>query len=166
MADIKVGDKIRIILMGGEPQYTGAEGVVTNIDDWGQIHGTWGGCAIIPDQDIYEILETAPQKENVPQNTLDDGIAQFFEEKHQDTSNDVDNVKLFQITLENGWSTIMGATSAKDAQLGALTFSNMFHSPIIAFECLDEDEDIGHDNILPELEDEDIEDPGDDDIGI
>ena len=33
----------------GEPQYTNREGVVTHIDDAGQIHGTWGGCAVIPE---------------------------------------------------------------------------------------------------------------------
>lgn len=42
----KVGDKVRIEYMEGEPQYAGKEGVVTSIneDPWGdaQIHGTWG----------------------------------------------------------------------------------------------------------------------------
>ncbi len=53
---VKVGDKIKIISMEGEPQYTGKEGVVDCIDDAGQIHGTWGGCAIIPSVDKYEII--------------------------------------------------------------------------------------------------------------
>ena len=52
----KVGSRIRIINMNGEPQYNGKEGVVTHIDDLGYIHGTWGGCAIIPDEDKYVIL--------------------------------------------------------------------------------------------------------------
>lgn len=52
-----IGNKIRIIEMNGEPQYTGKEGIVTHIDDAGQIHGTWGGCAIIPETDSYEVLE-------------------------------------------------------------------------------------------------------------
>lgn len=54
---VKIGDKVRIIYMEGEPQYSGREGIVTHIDDAGQIHGTWGGCAIIPDKDSYEALE-------------------------------------------------------------------------------------------------------------
>ena len=54
---VKVGDKIRILYMSGEPQYTGCEGIVRTIDDMGQIHGTWGGCAIIPGEDSYEIIE-------------------------------------------------------------------------------------------------------------
>ena len=44
--EVKVGDKIKIIKMEGEEQYNGKEGIVTSIDDDGQIHGTWGGCAI------------------------------------------------------------------------------------------------------------------------
>lgn len=54
---VKVGDKIRIIYMEGEPQYTGKVGVVTRIDDMGQIHGTWGGCALIAPNDEFEIIE-------------------------------------------------------------------------------------------------------------
>ena len=47
---------IKIIKMEGEPQYTDREGVVTHIDDAGQIHGTWGGCALIPEIDTFVIL--------------------------------------------------------------------------------------------------------------
>ena len=54
---IKIGTKIKIIYMDGEPQYTGRNGIVTHIDDAGQIHGTWGGCAIVPEVDDFEILE-------------------------------------------------------------------------------------------------------------
>ena len=42
MEKVKIGDTIKIIKMDGEPQYTNREGVVTHIDDAGQIHGTWG----------------------------------------------------------------------------------------------------------------------------
>ena len=54
---IKVGDKIRIIQMDKEPQYDGKTGIVEHIDDAGQIHGSWGGCALIPGVDEYEIKE-------------------------------------------------------------------------------------------------------------
>lgn len=50
------GDKIRILYMDGEPQYSGREGFVTHVDDVGQIHGTWGGCAIIPGKDNFEVI--------------------------------------------------------------------------------------------------------------
>lgn len=53
----KVGDKIRIIKMDGEPQYTGRTGIVKVIDDAGQLHGTWGGCAVIEGIDEYEIIK-------------------------------------------------------------------------------------------------------------
>ena len=42
--------------MNHEPDYTGRVGTVTHIDDAGQIHGTWGGCAIIPEADEYEVI--------------------------------------------------------------------------------------------------------------
>lgn len=53
---VKVGDRIRIIYMAGEPRYTGAEGVVRSIDDMGQIHGSWGGLALIPGEDDFEVI--------------------------------------------------------------------------------------------------------------
>ena len=56
MNNVLIGDRIKIIHMEGEPQYTNREGVVTHIDDAGQIHGTWGGCALIPEIDTFVIL--------------------------------------------------------------------------------------------------------------
>lgn len=53
---VNVGDKVRIIRMKGEPDYTGKIGEVEFIDSIGQIHGTWGGLAIIPEEDVFEIL--------------------------------------------------------------------------------------------------------------
>lgn len=56
---MKVGDKIRIIRMEDELQgdnYVGREGVIEFIDSMGQLHGTWGGLAIIPEVDIVQIL--------------------------------------------------------------------------------------------------------------
>ena len=57
MDNIKIGDTIKIIKMEGEPQYEGHEGIVTYIDDAGQIHGTWGGCALVPEIDTYSIVK-------------------------------------------------------------------------------------------------------------
>ena len=53
----KVGMKIRIIDMAGEPQYSGNEGVIQFIDSMGQLHGTWGGCAVIPSEDSFVVLK-------------------------------------------------------------------------------------------------------------
>ncbi len=59
MSNVQVGDTLRIIEMKGEPHYTGKEGVVKFIDDIGQLHGTWGGCAIISEEDRFEIIRKA-----------------------------------------------------------------------------------------------------------
>ena len=59
MEKVKINDTIKIIKMEGEPQYTDREGRVTHIDDAGQIHGTWGGCAVIPEVDTYIIVKRA-----------------------------------------------------------------------------------------------------------
>ena len=56
MDNIKIGDTVKIIKMEGEPRYTNREGVVTHIDDAGQIHGTWGSCAIISKIDKILII--------------------------------------------------------------------------------------------------------------
>ena len=37
--------------------YDGKTGTVEYIDDAGQIHGSWGGCALIPDIDEFKIIE-------------------------------------------------------------------------------------------------------------
>ena len=54
---VKVGDYIRILRMVDEPEYTGRQGYVTSIDDMGQLHGTWGGLAVIPGEDEFVIIE-------------------------------------------------------------------------------------------------------------
>lgn len=54
--DVRVGDTIRIIVMDGEPQYTNKVGVVRLIDDAGQIHGSWGSCALIKELDRFEVV--------------------------------------------------------------------------------------------------------------
>ena len=57
MENIKIGDTIKIIEMKDEPHYKDRVGTVTHIDDAGQIHGTWGGCAIIPEVDEFVVIE-------------------------------------------------------------------------------------------------------------
>lgn len=54
---VEIGNTIRIDYMEGEPDYTGREGVVKSIDDAGQIHGTFGGCAVIPGTDSFTIIK-------------------------------------------------------------------------------------------------------------
>lgn len=54
----KVGDKIRIIHLSGEDdRYDGREGVIEYIDSIGQLHGSWGGLAVIPEEDVFVVLQ-------------------------------------------------------------------------------------------------------------
>ena len=64
MEKVKIGDTIRIIRMnddGGKDlqtrKYNGRSGVVEHIDSIGQLHGTWGGLAVIPGVDDFEVNE-------------------------------------------------------------------------------------------------------------
>ena len=53
--DVKPGDIIHIHWMYGEPNYAGREGVVRSIDSMNQIHGSWGGLALLF-EDEWEII--------------------------------------------------------------------------------------------------------------
>lgn len=69
-SDVKIGDRIRINHLEGENNaYDGKEGVVDHIDDAGQIHGTWGGLAIIPGVDDFEVITDSTETESVEEDT-------------------------------------------------------------------------------------------------
>ena len=55
MDKINIGDTILIVRMDddGGKRYDGKTGVVESIDSLGQIHGTWGGLALIPGKDEF-----------------------------------------------------------------------------------------------------------------
>ena len=54
----KVGQRIRIIHLEGEDnRYDGKEGVIEDIDAIGQLHGTWGGLAVISEADDFRVIE-------------------------------------------------------------------------------------------------------------
>lgn len=57
----KVGDTIKITRLEDpyDNTYEGRTGMVESIDDAGQLHGTWGGLAIIPEVDGYTIIKHA-----------------------------------------------------------------------------------------------------------
>ena len=53
----KVGQNVRITHLEGEgTRYDGKEGVIEHIDSIGQLHGTWGGLAIIPEADEFTVI--------------------------------------------------------------------------------------------------------------
>lgn len=60
MTRVKVGDKIRIISMEDvrANDYNGKEGIVEYIDSIGQLHGTWGGLAVIPECDTFVVIKS------------------------------------------------------------------------------------------------------------
>lgn len=62
---VKVGDSILIINMEGEPDYCGRKGKVEHIDGIGQLHGTWGGLAIDPSIDKFDIITDESLKEDI-----------------------------------------------------------------------------------------------------
>lgn len=51
---VNVGDVIFIDEMKDEPLYKGKIGKIDYIDNIGQLHGDWGGCAVIPGEDKYD----------------------------------------------------------------------------------------------------------------
>lgn len=70
MAKSMVGKTIRIDEMAGEPQYAGKVGKVEFVDDAGQMHGTWGGCAVVPGSDRFTVIEDRdPRKEGTDDGT-------------------------------------------------------------------------------------------------
>jgi hypothetical protein len=52
-----MGKTIQIDNMAGEPNYVGRTGKVTLVDDKGQLHGTWGGLAVIPGEDAFHVVK-------------------------------------------------------------------------------------------------------------
>ena len=68
---------IEIIEMKGEPQYTGRTGVVEHIDDIGQLHGTWGGLAVVPSEDTFKVIDT--KRDNFLDSLI--SIANYWKDK-------------------------------------------------------------------------------------
>lgn len=58
---VKVGDTIRITKLDDpyDHSYVGREGVVEFIDSMDQIHGSWGGLALIPGEDDFIVIGRA-----------------------------------------------------------------------------------------------------------
>jgi hypothetical protein len=52
-----IGKRIKINHLSGEDhRYDGKEGIVERVDSMGDLHGTWGGLAVIPREDDFEVL--------------------------------------------------------------------------------------------------------------
>lgn len=60
MENVNIGDTIRIITMNDAlsgSRYNGREGIVEGIDSLGQLHGTWGGLAVLPEEDEFIVIK-------------------------------------------------------------------------------------------------------------
>lgn len=65
---VKAGDTIKILWVDDcdydtvVDSYIGHEGIVQFIDSIGQLHGTWGGLAIIPGTDKFKVINNNENK--------------------------------------------------------------------------------------------------------
>lgn len=66
--DYRVGMIIKIVEMKGEPSYDGKFGIVTHVDSIGQLHGTWGGLAVQPENDTIEVIDSEARERISNQN--------------------------------------------------------------------------------------------------
>ena len=56
--NFKIGQMIHINHLRDENnEYDNREGVIEYIDSMNQLHGTWGGLAIIPEADDFEVMK-------------------------------------------------------------------------------------------------------------
>ena len=66
--NVNVGDTIKILCVDDcgydtvVDSYIGREGIVQFIDSIGQLHGTWGGLAIIPGADKFKVINNDENK--------------------------------------------------------------------------------------------------------
>ena len=55
-----IGLKLKIIFLSGEKdpkRYQGKIGIITHVDNYGQLHGTWNGLAVIPEIDKFLVID-------------------------------------------------------------------------------------------------------------
>lgn len=97
----EIGDFVSIFEMVGEPQYTGATGVITHIDDAGQIHGTWGGCALIPEKDNFSVLHSNNKGENTMKITITQEITSKTKDEFYAQLKDGRIVRIWEGTGDN-----------------------------------------------------------------
>jgi len=108
-SEAKEGDKIRIIHLEGEDNsYDGKEGTVEHIDGIGQLHGTWGGLAVIPGVDEFEIITdeslTEANFSATATHTEEIGLG-TFEAEDEDDAEDKANMLYNDGTYDSYWDT-------------------------------------------------------------
>lgn len=48
--------KLVFVVIADPIHHIAERGIVTEVDDMGQLHGTWGGLAAVPGEDFIELL--------------------------------------------------------------------------------------------------------------
>ena len=84
--------QIRIDHMEGEPHYDGRQGIVESIDDAGQLHGSWGGLAVLSADQFTVIGEKFKLFDDVEKNKdfFEKGKDEFLTTYKDMTENEYD----------------------------------------------------------------------------
>lgn len=56
--ELKVGQKIKILDMYNNDSYNNRVGTITRVGELGELYGTWGKLPILPNVDLYVIVES------------------------------------------------------------------------------------------------------------
>ena len=56
--NLKVGQKIKILDMYSNTSYNNRVGTITGVGELGELYGTWGREPLLPNVDLYIIVES------------------------------------------------------------------------------------------------------------
>ena len=56
--NLKVGQKIKILDMDSNTSYNNRVGIITRFGELGELYGTWGKEPLLPNVDLYIIVES------------------------------------------------------------------------------------------------------------
>ena len=56
--NLKIGQKIKILDMYSDTSYNNRVGIITEVGELGELYGTWGREPILPNVDLYILVES------------------------------------------------------------------------------------------------------------
>ena len=56
--NLKIGQKIKILDMYSNTSYNNRVGTITGVGELGELYGTWGKEPLLPNVDLYIIVES------------------------------------------------------------------------------------------------------------
>ena len=56
--NLKIGQKIKILDMYSNTSYNNRVGTITGVGELGELYGTWGREPLLPNVDLYIIVES------------------------------------------------------------------------------------------------------------